>query len=75
MVVVRLNCRFRKPARYDDVLRLVTRIKKIGAAKLEHEYFLYRGHELLTEAESLLACVNSAGEPQLLPDEFRGGTD
>lgn len=71
MVVVKLNCRYRRPARFDDLLRLKTTIVKKGAAKLEHAYTLYRGAELIAEAESTLACVNRAGELQLLPEEFR----
>lgn len=71
MVVVRLTTHFRKPARYDDLLTLKTRIKRVGAAKLEHEYFLYRGDELLTEGESVLACVDKSGKVQPIPDSLR----
>jgi len=37
MVVVRLSCRYHKPARYDDLLRLKTRTARVTAAKIEHE--------------------------------------
>ena len=71
MVVVRLTCRYRQPARFADLLTLKTRIKKVGAAKLEHEYFLYRGDVLLAEAESVLGCVDREGNIQLLPEGIR----
>lgn len=74
MVVVHLHCRFRKPARYDDLLTLKTKIKKMGAAKLEHVYQLLRGEELIAEGESTLACVDKNGELQLIPDSMRGLT-
>lgn len=74
MVVVRLSTHFRKPARYDDLLTLKTRVKRVGAAKLEHEYFLYRGTELLSQGESVLACVDRLGKVQLIPDSFRDDT-
>jgi acyl-CoA thioester hydrolase len=71
MVVVRLNCKFCAPARYDDVLTLRTSITRVGAAKLEHEYRLYRDGLLLTEAQSTLACVDSEGKIQPIPEQFR----
>ncbi|HVW03036.1 MAG TPA: thioesterase family protein [Planctomycetaceae bacterium] len=72
MVVVKLQCRYHQPARYDDVLKLRTRIRKIGMVKLEHEYQLYRDGVLLAEAESTLACIDREGKVQPIPDEFRG---
>jgi acyl-CoA thioester hydrolase len=72
MVVVSIECKYRRPARYDDVLTLKTRIARVTPAKLEHEYQLYRDGELLTEARSTLACVNRAGDVQRIPDAFQG---
>ena len=72
MVVVSIECKYRKPARYDDLLTLRTRIAKVTPAKLEHEYRLYRGDELLTEARSLMACVDRAGAVQRIPEVFEG---
>lgn len=71
MVVVKLECHFRAPARYDDLLTLTTRITRVTPAKLEHEYKLHRGNLLLTEAKSLLACVDREGRIQRIPDEFQ----
>lgn len=72
MVVVRMNIHFRKPAKYDDLLVLKTRIKRVGAAKLEHEYFIYRDSDLLCQADTVLACVDRDGKVQPIPDSFRG---
>ena len=44
-VVVNLQCKYRLPAHYDDVLTLKTSISRITAAKLEHDYELMRGTE------------------------------
>jgi acyl-CoA thioester hydrolase len=70
MVVVSLECKYRKPARYDDVLTLKTRVVRVTPAKIEHEYRITRGNELLTEAKSVLACVDRAGAVQRLPEIF-----
>ena len=72
MVVVNVECKYRKPARYDDVLTLKTRIARVTPAKLEHEYRIYRSGVLLTEARSLLACVDRNGIVQRIPDAFQG---
>lgn len=68
MVVVDVGCRYRRPARYDDVLRLKTRLKRVTAAKIEHDYELYRDDELLAEGRSVLACVDREGRLQRVPD-------
>jgi len=38
------------------------------AARIDHEYRLLRGAELLAEAESTLACIDRDGRVQRLPD-------
>jgi acyl-CoA thioester hydrolase len=72
MVIVDVSCRYRRPVRYDDVLRLHTRLKRVTAAKIEHEYQLFRGDELMAEGHSLLACVDREGRLQRVPDWIRG---
>lgn len=73
-VVARVEVRYRRPARYDDLLRLETSISRVTPAKLEHHYRLFRGNELLAEADSVLACVNGRGEVQRIPDDLVGFT-
>lgn len=73
MVIVEIGCRYRRPARYDDLLRLRTILKKVTAAKIQHEYQLFRGEELLAEAHSTLACVDRQGQLQRVPDWLRPG--
>jgi acyl-CoA thioester hydrolase len=68
VVVVRAECRFHRPARYDDLLRLRTTVLRIGPAKIEHEYRLMRGEELLTVAQVTLAIVDRQGQVQRVPE-------
>ncbi len=70
MVVVSIECKYRKPARYDDVLTLKTRVARVTPAKIEHEYRIYRDGELLTEARSVLACLDRKGCVQRIPEVF-----
>lgn len=73
-VVAKIEVRYRRPARYDDLLTLHTEIKRTSPAKLEHSYRLCRGHEVLAEAESVIACVNGRGEVQRIPEDLVGLT-
>ncbi len=71
MVVVRLETRYHQPARYDDILRLRTTAKRVSAAKIEHEYHLYRDDVLLAQGASMLACVDRNGQVQRVPEWMR----
>jgi acyl-CoA thioester hydrolase len=68
MVVVRIECRYRRPAHYDDLLTLRTKTSRVTPAKIEHDYQLLRGDELLCEASSTLACVDRTGSVQRIPE-------
>jgi len=72
MVVVKVEVKYRLPARYDDLLRLCTTVTKVSAAKVEHAYELLRGEELLAQGASTLACVDRSGVVQRIPDWMRG---
>jgi len=72
IVVVKAECRYRRPARYDDVLRLRTTVTRIGTAKLEHEYELLRDDELLSAARVTLAIVDGRGKVRRIPDWLLG---
>jgi acyl-CoA thioester hydrolase len=71
MVIVKIGCSYKRPARYDDVLRLRTRTERVTAAKIEHTYELWRGAELLADGYSTLACVDRAGRVQRTPEWLR----
>ncbi|REJ88090.1 MAG: acyl-CoA thioesterase [Planctomycetota bacterium] len=66
VVVLKLQCEFKRPAKFDDLLTLTTRIANVTPAKLEHDYELRRGDELLARARVVLACVDRTGAVQQL---------
>ena len=70
LAVVRLEVRYKRPARYDDMLQLETRIATVGRVKIEHEYRLTRGDELLATATTTLACLDRDGAARPLPDRL-----
>ncbi|MDR3108126.1 MAG: acyl-CoA thioesterase [Planctomycetaceae bacterium] len=60
-VVVKLDCSYKRPARYDDLLTLNTEIVRSTKFKVEHEYTLYRNEELLAIAHTTIGFVNREG--------------
>lgn len=74
-VVAKLECSYKSPARYDDVLTLKTRIERLTPAKLEHAYELTRGSTVIATGRSLLACLDRKGEVQRISPEILYGTN
>jgi acyl-CoA thioester hydrolase len=72
LVIVDLACKFKRPARYDDVLTLRTTVARVTHVKIEHTYQVLREGTLLAEGRSTLACVDRDGRPQRLPAELDG---
>ena len=70
LAVVRLEVRYKRPARYDDELQLETRIASVGRVKIEHEYRLTRGDEHLATATTTLACLDREGAARSLPERL-----
>ena len=69
-VVARFDCRFRVPARYDDMLTLTTGTTRLSPVRVDHHYELKRDGHLLTEANSTLVLVDDGGRPTALPEEL-----
>jgi len=69
-VVARTACTFRRPARYDDLLKLEVRIVRQTRARIDHEYRLLRDGVVLCEATTVLACVDRNGRPIAIPEEI-----
>jgi len=70
-VVVKAECKYHKPARYDDVLTIRATLHAVTAAKIEHEYVVTRGAERLATGRVILALVDRSGRVQKVPDWLR----
>ena len=67
VVVVRVDCRYKSPARYDDLIEIETRIAKVTAAKIIHEYTVRRDEVTVATATVTLAVINRDGQLQRVP--------
>jgi acyl-CoA thioester hydrolase len=72
--VVDLAIRYRKPARLDDLLEVVTQAKVAGASVLFTQVVQGPQGDVLAEGEVRVACVDAQTfRPLRMPDWFRTG--
>jgi acyl-CoA thioester hydrolase len=72
MVVSEVTCNYLAPADYDDLLRLRTRVEKVGAAHIKHAYELIRGTTILATGTTTVVCVDPEGKIRRLPEWMLG---
>lgn len=70
LVVVKLDVRYKLPARYDEELQLHTKLESVGHVKIEHAYELRRQDQTLVLGRTTLACVNREGRAIQVPDSL-----
>ncbi|HKX19356.1 MAG TPA: thioesterase family protein [bacterium] len=73
LVVIEAHCRYRQPARYDDVLTVRTRLRELGPARLSFGYELVRTADGVTLADgwTVHAAVDRGGRVRRLPESLR----
>ena len=75
--VLSLNLNFKKSARYDDVIKVKTQLKKIPSVRIEFDYEITNHKkEVLTTANTVLVFVNMKTNkpmkcPQYLLDKLQ----
>ena len=72
MVLTKVEVRFRRPARYDDLVTVRTVVERVTSVRIDHRYEVLCDGQLLAEGSSTLACVDRTGRPQALPELLRG---
>ena len=68
--VVEVNIKYRKPAKLDDDLLIVSKLAKLGGVSLEIDQKVLRGSELLAEGTVTVAFLSAAGRPKRQPDAW-----
>ncbi|MBP6127624.1 thioesterase family protein [Flavobacterium sp.] len=69
--VVSLEMNYKKPARYDDVLRVKTVLKSQNSVKIEFDYEIYNEqNELLTTGYSMLVFVDMKTGRPIVPPSY-----
>ena len=70
-VVVKVDIRYKAPARFDEELTLITRVEKQTHVRYDHAYELRRGDAVLAVATTTIACVDREGHVIQIPAEMR----
>ena len=71
--VVEAHCRYHKPARYDDLVDIVTRASRPSRARVQFDYELSRAEDgvLLASGTTLHVAVSRDGRPCRLPRKLQ----
>lgn len=68
LVVNKIACSYRLPAKFGDTLDITVRTVKARGARIDHEYLVHRDGLLIAEGTSTLACIDHDGNIQRIPD-------
>jgi acyl-CoA thioester hydrolase len=73
MPVTEAQCRYLASARYDDVLRIETRLEEMGYVQVRFSYRVLRGEDqkLLATGLTRHAALGANGRPTRIPEEVK----
>src|SRR5207302_7396771 len=73
IVVAEASCRYLRPARYDDLLRIRTRVSESRRRSIRFAYEILRHEsgEVLATGETVHIICNGEGRPKSLPEKYR----
>jgi acyl-CoA thioester hydrolase len=73
IVVAESKCRYRRPARYDDPLRIRTCVLEAKRRTIHFGYEILHDEtgELLATGETIHVVCDSNGRPKALPEKYR----
>jgi acyl-CoA thioester hydrolase len=66
-VVRKMDCEFLRPAKFDDVLDVETRLTEMSGARFELAQVVKRGQETVFSALVTVAIIGKGGRPQRIP--------
>ena len=69
-VVKNCNISFKKPAFFEDTIKVFSLIKELSRVKINFKQKIYRNFDLLIDADVLITPINSSGKISKLPDEL-----
>lgn len=70
-VVAHVDIKFKRPALLGDTITVTTDVKETGNASLLLNHSIYRGGEILAEADVRMAHVDGEFKPRRLPEAMK----
>ena len=73
IVVAEASCRYKRPARFDDLLTIRTRVSEAQRRTVRFAYEILNAAsgELIATGETLHVICDRNGRPKALPDKYR----
>jgi acyl-CoA thioester hydrolase len=73
IMVAESSCRYRRPAKYDDLLVIRTRVSEVRRKTIRFTYEIINSSSgvLLTTGETLHVICDGQGRPKALPEKYR----
>ena len=72
--IVEAWCRFRRPARYGEILKIETRLQEVRPKALvfRFEFYPETGRDLVAEGTANLVAIDAAWRARELPEKLKG---
>ena len=69
-VVKECSIKFKKPAFFEDTIKVISKIDQLSRVKIKFNQKIFRGSDLLVQAEVLVIPVNTVGKISKLPNDI-----
>ncbi len=69
--VVHVEVNYKSPARYQDIIRIHTRVEKVGNSSIHYHQKISKDGVLLVEAKTVWACVGSDFKVRPVPVDMK----
>ena len=69
-VVKECSIEFKKPAFFEDTIKVISKIDQLSRVKIKFNQKIFRGSDLLVQAEVLVIPVNTVGKISKLPNDI-----
>jgi len=71
LMVAATSCRYKSPARYDDLVTVRTWVSDCKNSSLTFEYSLFAGGKEIATGDSVHVFTSQSGKPVRIPEEVR----
>ena len=71
IVVAEASCRYKRPARFDDLLAIRTRVIEAQRRTVRFGYEILNDGELIATGETLHVICDRNGRPKSLPEKYK----
>lgn len=68
LVVHNVACKYHRPARFGDRVRINTKVVRATLARIDHQYRVFVREDVIAEGSSTIACVDSDGTIRRMPE-------